>query len=30
MDDAQRASLEITYRDAATGVTVHPIFVKMV
>jgi len=29
MNEDQRASLEITYHDATTGITVHPIFVKM-
>ncbi|MEM7536682.1 MAG: ATP-binding protein [Chloroflexota bacterium] len=27
MNDEQRAALEVTYQDAATGVTVHPVFV---
>jgi len=27
MDDTQRASLEVTYRDAITSMTVHPIFI---
>lgn len=27
MDDTQRASLEVTYHDATTGMTVHPLFI---